>query len=78
MVKFSSFKLTEFQHIPHTIRAYCYISTTRLIIQVYSYAEELHPTLYMGAHWRHLANTIKPSVCGGDAVLCQITLITCY
>jgi len=19
-----------------------------------------------GAHWRHLANTIKPSVCGGD------------
>ena len=33
--------------------------------------------LYMGAHWRHLANTIEPSVCGGDAVLCQITLTTC-
>jgi len=30
------------------------------------------------AHWRHLANTIEPSVCGGDAVLCQITLTTCY
>jgi len=23
------------------------------------------------AHWRQLANTIEPSVCGGDAVLCQ-------
>jgi len=29
-------------------------------------------------HWRHLANTTEPSVCGGDAVLCQITLTTCY
>jgi len=29
------------------------------------------------AHWCHLANTIKPSVCGGDAALCQITLTTC-
>jgi len=29
------------------------------------------------AHWRHLANTIEPSVCGGDAALCQITLTTC-
>jgi len=45
---------------------------------MYSYVEERHPTLYMGAHWRHLANTIEPSVCGGDAVLCQITLTTCY
>jgi len=25
-----------------------------------------------------LANTIEPSVCGGDAVLCQITLTTCF
>jgi len=31
-----------------------------------------------GAHWRHLANTTEPSTCGGDAVLCQITLTTCY
>ena len=30
-----------------------------------------------GAHWRHLVNTIEPSVCGGDAALCQITLTTC-
>jgi len=29
-----------------------------------------------GAHWRYLANTIKPSVCGSDAALCQITLST--
>ena len=25
-----------------------------------------------------LANTTEPSVCGGDAVLCQITLTTCF
>jgi len=31
-----------------------------------------------GAHWRHLANTTEPSMCGDDAALCQIILITCY
>jgi len=31
-----------------------------------------------GAHWRHLANTTEPSMCGGDATLYQITLTTCY
>jgi len=31
-----------------------------------------------GAHWRHLANTTEPFVCGGDAALCQITLTSCY
>jgi len=30
-----------------------------------------------GAHWRHLKNTTEPSMCGGDAALCQITLTTC-
>jgi len=25
--------------------------------------------LYMGAHWRHLANTTEPSTSGGDAAL---------
>jgi len=30
-----------------------------------------------GARWRHLANTTEPSMCGGDAALCQITLTTC-
>jgi len=34
--------------------------------------------LYMSAHWRHLANTTEPSVCGGDVALFQITLTTCY
>ena len=29
------------------------------------------------AHWCDLANTIEPSVCGGDPALCQITLTTC-
>jgi len=33
--------------------------------------------LYMGAHWSHLLNTIEPSMCGGDAALCQVTLTTC-
>jgi len=28
--------------------------------------------------WRHLANTIEPSVCSGDAAFCQINLTTCY
>ena len=27
--------------------------------------------------WRHLANTIEPSVCCVDAALCQVTLTTC-
>jgi len=31
-----------------------------------------------GAHWRHLANTVEPSVCGGNGAVCQITLTTCY
>ena len=30
-----------------------------------------------GAHWRHLKNTTEPSMCGGHAALCQITLTTC-
>jgi len=28
--------------------------------------------------WQGLANTIQPSMCGGDAAFCQITLTTCY
>ena len=31
-----------------------------------------------GAHWRHLANTTGPSICGSDATLCQTTFTTCY
>ena len=33
-------------------------------------------SIYGGAH-RHLANTTEPSMCVGDAALCQITLTTC-
>ena len=29
-----------------------------------------------GAHYRHLANRTEPSVCGGNAAFCQITLTT--
>jgi len=32
---------------------------------------------HVKARWRHLGNTIEPSVCSRDAVLCQITLTTC-
>jgi len=32
----------------------------------------------MYPHWHNLANTIEPSVCGGDAALCQITLTSCF
>jgi len=32
--------------------------------------------LHVKAHWRHLTNTIEPSVCSSDAILCQIMLIT--
>jgi len=28
--------------------------------------------LYINSRWRHLANTTKPTMCGGDAALCQI------
>jgi len=30
-----------------------------------------------GVHWLHLANTTEPSMCGGNAALCKITLTTC-
>jgi len=41
--------------------------------QVQSYS----PGCVNVTHWRNLANTIQPSVCGGDAAFCQITLTTC-
>jgi len=31
---------------------------------------------YIGGTWRHLTNTTEPSMCSGDAALCQITLTT--
>jgi len=47
---------------------------------MYFYTEEGGtPTPYMGAHCRHLANTISHLnyLLRGDVVLCQITLTTC-
>jgi len=46
---------------------------------MYFYAEGGTPTPYMGAHCRHLVNTISAvnTIFCGDAVLCQITLTTC-
>jgi len=32
--------------------------------------------MHIGANWRHLAHTTELSVCGGDAAIYQITLIT--
>jgi len=29
-------------------------------------------------HWRNLANTIEPSMCGSNAACCQITLAACF
>ena len=34
--------------------------------------------LHGGAHYRYLANITEPSVFGGDAEYCQMTLSTCY
>jgi len=34
--------------------------------------------IYQVAHLRRLANRIEPSISGVDAVLCHITLTTCY
>ena len=29
-----------------------------------------------GSHWRNLANTIEPPMCGADAACCQLILTT--
>jgi len=30
------------------------------------------------AYWYYLLSTTEPSICGGDAAFCQVTLATCY
>jgi len=30
----------------------------------------------VGAHWRHLAKSIEPSMCGSDAAFCQINQLS--
>jgi len=42
------------------------------------WAEEAQVQSYLLGGASNLANTIEPTVCSGDAVLCQITLTTCY
>jgi len=45
----------------------------------FSRIRQVAPTCpHVTAHWRHLENRIEPSVCGGDAVLQQISVTTCY
>jgi len=39
--------------------------------------EPVRRQCWWGGYWRNLANTIEPSVCGGDVALCQITVTTC-
>jgi len=46
--------------------------------QVHAYSQVASTFPHERAHWRHLANTTEPSVCGCDVALCQITLTTCY
>jgi len=48
--------------------------------QVQSYSiRQVAPMCPHGrAHWRRLANMIEPSICGSDAVWCQINLTTCF
>jgi len=45
-------------------------------VQLYSPGGASVP--YMRPHWRNMANMIEPSVCSGDAGLCQLTLTTYY
>jgi len=47
------------------------------VLRDFAMATIFLPFCIWGAHWRHLVNTTEPSVCGGDAALCQITLTSC-
>jgi len=73
--------------------AYCYRPTIMICrsVAVVSHAKtaepiempvrigtQVDPRKHGGAHWRHLLNTIKPSMCSGDAAFCQITLTVCF
>ena len=53
--------------------------TAELIEMLFGMWTQVGPTkrvLDRGAHWRHLANAIEPSICVGNVALCQITLTT--
>ena len=67
-----------------TIRVAWSVGLSVMVVSLARTAEPIETPFGMlsrvrwGAHWRHLANTNEPSMCGGDAVLCQITLTTCF
>jgi len=54
--------------------------TAEPIEMLFGLWSQVEACMRWSAHWRHghLANTTEPIVCGGDAALCEITLITCY
>jgi len=60
------------KHVSHGVQ----IPMGRAILDFDSGGPRKH-VLGGSANWRHLTNTIEPSVCGGDAACCQITLTTC-
>jgi len=49
----------------------------RMAFGMWTWMSPMKHVLGGGAQWCHLANTIEPSVCGGDTASCQITLTTC-
>jgi len=53
------------------------IADIEVLIRDFAMVTISFPFCIWNAHWRHLANTTEPSMCGGDAALCQITLTTC-
>ena len=54
------------------MRPICYLSSSVICQSVCGSVCAL-----TGGHWGHLANTIEPFVCCGDAALCQMTFTTC-
>jgi len=48
-----------------------------MTFEMWNWVDQRKRVLDGSAHWRNLANTIEPFMRGGDAALCQITLITC-
>jgi len=58
----------------------CPDMSKRLSRGQHRYGADAHGVYCMGVHTLAPsgANTIEPSMCGGDAALCQITLTTCY
>jgi len=52
----------------HKVNRICQVSRIRQVAPMCPHGR---------AHWRHLSNTIKPSICGNDVVLCHLTLTTC-